>query len=437
MRSLVRIQYVPHSESPRRKSGVFPLNRIHPVMGRTFAEYPEMLRTLRPFIIFASLLVLAAFALEHLNGRFWLNDFRVYYMAADNLRHGLPIYNVVFGEDTGLYKYVPFALYFFIPLTFLPYTVAAAVHFLLMGIMLMACFVVIERTLVRIGGPVRRPALRATLGLLCIAVLLVRELHLGNINLGLILLAYWGVERHLAGKPLPAGIALGVAWLIKPYLLLMLVPLVVRREWKVVRTAFASMLAGILLPMLQEGPAGWWSRLSDWVDAIVRHNKTIESPDTITSMLSSNFNIPPSFLLGLAIIAVAGILVALFTWTNMRRPAGSKYDLMDRALELWLACAVVPNLVITDQQHFMFSLPLILYILAWLFTRKDRWSMVLLIVTMLLYATRSSDLWGSGPEHFLAGHGVLGSGNLFLIALVWLVHSRWTNRSGATPHPHG
>jgi hypothetical protein len=52
-----------------------------------------MLRRLRPFVLFAVALVLAALALELINGRFWLNDFRVYYMAADNMRHGLPIYN--------------------------------------------------------------------------------------------------------------------------------------------------------------------------------------------------------------------------------------------------------------------------------------------------------------------------------------------------------
>ena len=87
-----------------------------------------MFRPLRPFYIFAAVLVLAALVLEQVNGRFWLNDFRVYYMAATNLRDGLPIYGVVFGEDTGLYKYLPFALYFFVTLTYFDFLTAATVH---------------------------------------------------------------------------------------------------------------------------------------------------------------------------------------------------------------------------------------------------------------------------------------------------------------------
>lgn len=387
------------------------------------APLHPMFRPLRPFYIFAAVLVLAALVLEQVNGRFWLNDFRVYYMAATNLRDGLPIYGVVFGEDTGLYKYLPFALYFFVPLTYFDFQTAATVHWLLMGAMLMACFAVMERAMVRIVGPVRRPALRATLGLLCIVVLLVRELHLGNINLGLIFLVLLGVERHLAGKPCSAGIALGIAWLIKPYLLLMIVPLVVRRAWKTLGIAFAAMGAGLLLPMLNEGPAGWLEQLREWGQAVARHNLTIESPDRLGSILANTFHTAHSTALDLALIALAGALLAAVTWTNMRRE-NPKDPIADRALELWTACALVPNLVITDQQHFMFSLPLILYILARLFTHKDTLVLVLFLLALVPYATRSSDLWGTALEDALMGHGVLGMGNLFLVAVAWTAHAR-------------
>lgn len=383
-----------------------------------------MFRQLRPFFVFATVLVLAALALEHINGRFWLNDFRVYYMAATNLREGLPIYGVVFGEDTGLYKYLPFPLYFFIPLTYLDFQTAATVHWLLMGAMLMACFAVMERAIVRAVGPVPKPALRAMLGLLCIAVLLVRELHLGNINLGLLFLVLFGVERHLSGKPWAAGISLGIAWLIKPYLLLMIVPLVVRRSWKTLGAAFAAMLAGLLLPMMQEGPAHWWEMLQEWGRAVARHNLTIESPDRLGAIITKLFHTAPSTTLDLALIALAGALLAAATWYGMRHELAGNVA-ADRAMELWTACAVVPNLVITDQQHFMFTLPLVLYILARLFERNDRLVLVLFLLALIPYATRSSDLWGSALEDAFTGHGVLGSGNLFLVSVAWVAHIRY------------
>ncbi len=383
-----------------------------------------MLRSLRPFYIFAALLVLAALVLEHINGRFWLNDFRVYYMAATDLRHGLPIYGVVFGEDTGLYKYLPFPLYFFVPFTFLSFTVAATIHWLLMGILLIACFPAMERALSRLEGPVPKPALRSTLGLLCIAVLLVRELHLGNINLGLLFLVIWGVERLLAGKTRVAGLALGIAWLIKPYLLLMVVP-VIRREWKVLGTAGAGMAVGLLLPMLVEGPSKWWAMLVEWGQAVARHNLTIESPDRISAILASNLHLSPTTWIDLLFIVFAGVILAVVTWYYAKGDNGKPSVQADRAMVLWTASAIVPNLVITDQQHFMFTLPLILYIIAGLFKYRDRWVLLLFLIAMLPYATRSSDLWGSALENTLAGHGVLGMGNLFLIGAAWLAHTRW------------
>lgn len=385
-----------------------------------------MLRSLRPFYILATLLVLAALVLEQINGRFWMNDFRVYYMAATNLRHGLPIYDVVFGEDTGLYKYLPFPLYFFIPFTFLSFKVAATIHWLLMGALLIACFAAMERAVQRLEGPVPKPALRSVLGLLCIAVLLVRELHLGNINLGLIFLVIWGVERILAGKERVAGLALGIAWLIKPYLLLMVVPLVIRREWKVLGTALAGMAAGLLLPMMVEGPTDWRAMLGEWAQAVLRHNLTIESPDRITAILAANLHVEQGVGTGIVLIGLAGGVLALVAWYNKaERGPGTASSQVDRAMELWTASAIVPNLVITDQQHFMFTLPLVLYILAGLFIRRDHLVLLLFLVAMLPYATRSSDLWGSSLENTLAGHGVLGMGNLFLIGVAWLAHIRW------------
>jgi hypothetical protein len=385
-----------------------------------------MYRPLRPFMLVLALLVLAALILEHLNGRFWLNDFRVYYMAADNLRHGLPYYGVVFGEDTGLYKYLPFPLWFFVPYTWLSYTVAGTLHFLLMGILLGACFVVLERSLVLGMGPLPKPSWRSAAGLLCTAVLFARELHLGNINTGLMFLAFWGVERQLSGKPVQAGLAWGVAWLIKPYLLLMAVPLVVRREWKTLWYAGGAMFTGLLLPMVHDGPAGWWARLQEWGQAVARHNGTLESPDRIGAILQADLGIPASVGLDLAFIGAAVVLLAWITWRQTRHHAPDPP--MDRAMELWTACALVPNLVITDQQHFMFALPLVLYVLAWLFVRQDKTVGMLFLVAMVLYATRSSDLWGRELEGWFTAHGVLGSGNLLLMGVAWLVHARRSAR---------
>src|SRR5690606_22769708 len=151
------------------------------------------------------------------------------------------------------------------------------------------------------------------LGLLCIAVLLVRELHMGNINIGLILLAALGVERFLAGKPVQAGISWGIVWLIKPYLLLMIVPLVVRREWKVLRTGGAAMLAGLLLPLPVEGTQVWWELLRELGHSMLYQTQVMESPDRIAAILGKPFGLATNTWADAAFIAVAGLLLAGFS----------------------------------------------------------------------------------------------------------------------------
>lgn len=381
----------------------------------------DIFRRLFPFFLLVALLVAASLALEFANGRFWVNDFRVYYMAASNLRHGLPIYGEVFGEDTGLYKYAPVVLYFFQPYTFLPFRVAGILQVLVIGVLVMACFAVIERSLAHLRANVAHPMLRAVLGLLCIAVLLTRELHMGNINMGLVLLAALGVERLLAGEKAQAGIALGVVWLIKPYLLLMLVPLVIRREWKVLRTAVAAMLFGLLAPLPIEGPRQWWALLREWGQSMFYHTQVMASPDRIGAILGKPFGLAANTWTDALFIALAGLFLAWLAFRNHRREPHAEASRRNTAFELWTAMAMVPNLVITDQQHFMFSLPLILLTLAYLFSKRDLYVLTAFLSAMLLYGTRSSDLWGSKVENGMVGWGVLGLGNIFLLMVAFAV----------------
>jgi len=70
---------------------------------------------LAPFRWTALFVLVLALVLEVVNGRFWLNDLKVYVMAADALRQGQPVYGLPFGLDTGFYKYAPGVLYLFLP----------------------------------------------------------------------------------------------------------------------------------------------------------------------------------------------------------------------------------------------------------------------------------------------------------------------------------
>src|ERR1035437_3870896 len=97
------------------------------------------------FILLALFICIADGLIENLNGRFWLNDFRVYYSAAQQAYTGAKVYGIPFGLDTGFYKYSPFMLLAFMPSVFISYPAASLVHFGLSSILLVLTFLLLQK----------------------------------------------------------------------------------------------------------------------------------------------------------------------------------------------------------------------------------------------------------------------------------------------------
>jgi Glycosyltransferase family 87 len=353
---------------------------------------------LRPFALISTFLVMAALVIEVINGRFWLSDFEVYWSAADALIHHEAVYGVAFGEETGFYKYAPVVAMAFAPAALLPYPLAALLHALLIAVALVLVVVDVERTLMRhvFLAYAPRMLLRALLLLVCIAVLLTRELHLGNINLWLVLGAVVAMRKSLEGNSHGAGVLFGLLWLIKPYLLLLAVPLVMRKRVPELAIAAITMVVGLLIPLVVLGPERGWELHQQWFNAMAQHSSYLTSPDTVPALLNTwSGGAIAGVWVGYTCIALAGVGLILLGWRGSR--SSSTPSAQARFyLETSTALALVPNLVITDQEHFLFSIPLLAWLVAHFFWAERGWiPLTLFIVALLLYATRSSDLWGS------------------------------------------
>lgn len=382
-----------------------------------------MPRESRPLVLIIALLVSTALVLELVNGRFWLNDFRVYYSAASALLKGDQVYGVPFGEDTGFYKYAPVVAMGFVPFALLPYSIAAILHFVLMGVALVIAFTRLEPLLMRhaFGTYPPRILLRGVLGLLCIAVLLSRELHLGNINLWLVLGVVLATQATLEENDGLAGLLFGALWLVKPYLAFMAIPLVVAARWYILRNAVVAASVGILLPALFVGPYTWLRLHEEWLAAMGAHSGYLSSPDTFVALASVYGDTRSPFQHPRLAIAIAGTAFAALCWWLRRRSGNDDRSLM---LQIWTAFALVPHLVITDQEHFLYSLPLIAFVLGILFRGRHPFSAALFAIGMIGYATRSSDLWGSALEGRWVAAGALGLGNLLLVICAWTIPRR-------------
>jgi hypothetical protein len=91
--------------------------------------------------------------------------------------------------------------------------------------------------------------------------------------------------------------------------------------------------------------------------------------------------------------------------------------------------ALIPNLVITDTEHFLYSLPLVLLVMGYLLTQKRALFVLLAIPCFMLYAGTSTDLMGTGLSDWLKARGSIGIGNLGIIALSVFVFTRLTEKS--------
>ena len=385
---------------------------------------------LAPFRWTVVLVLALAMVLEMVNGRFWLNDLRVYVMAADALRHGQVVYGIPFGLDTGFYKYAPGLLYLFIPYTFIPFTAACVLHFILISAALLSVFQRMERLLMRYILHVHPPriVLRAFLGFLCVAVHVVRELHLGNVNVLLLWCIMVAVEAMLEERDIPAGLLLGLAIFVKPYLLLSLVPVVVLRRTAVLGWALVAVTIGLALPLLIEGPTTGWSLNGSWITAMRAHGDYLISANTLRSLLSHVVGRQLPAFWDLFFIAAAGVLVTGVTWMDRQKDQGRSLILGSS-----VALACVPLLVVTDVQHFLLALPLILWTLAQLFRRPSPLRAFAFTVAMLAYGTDSTDLWGPELASRLEQAGLVGWGTLLLLSTALLPHGL-PHKARLSPH---
>lgn len=358
----------------------------------------------RVLVLVLAFFLLLMFTLENINGRFWLNDFKVMYQAADAYLHGKTVYGVSFGLETGYYKYSPVTLFFFVPFTFLPYEWAAIVQFFLIGL----AFMGIIRRLTRLlgnGFPNDTRYWFYLVFFVSIVVHFTRELHLGNVNVFLIFLIiqallFWKIEKYVQGALLMA-----VVLLTKPYFLVLALPFILTLKWRELFYTGLSVLTLVLFSFILDGWNNAGNLYQEWFKAMLDHSSYLTSDHTVFSILEQFTGIHVSSNLTLLIFAGTAIILMLILFLSWKKTekSGHKMDLVH--FSLFVLIAITPNFLITDTEHFLFAIPIIWFLSLHFFTMS--WSEKnILFIGILLYAFNPVKEWGT-----------LGIGNLLLVVL--------------------
>ncbi len=381
----------------------------------------EIDRSIKYFIFISLLLFTAILIVEKINGRFWLNDFKVFYEAAKALLANEKVYGIPFGLETGFYKYSPFTLLFFIPFTLIPYNIASIIDFILIASATISTIVLLVQIIRKNNGlPSPPKTITYLLILLCVINHLVRELHLGNTNMILLLLLTLSIKLALESKYISSSALLAITILTKPYFLICLLPYLLIKKYKSIVYVFVWLLAFVIVSGAAIGFEKSFSLYSEWILAMKEHSTYLSSNHTFFALLSFyiGVKIPSSF--GIIILGIIGILSFAYLWlkNGKNQIEVSKNFEQVFLLYYFILIALIPSILITDTEHFLFSLPLIVLLFLKVKQENKFAYTIFFIVLMFLYGGNSSDLLGKSLAGKVEDWGLLGIGNLIIIFVV-------------------
>jgi hypothetical protein len=181
---------------------------------------------------------------------------------------------------------------------------------------------------------------------------------------------------------------------------------------------------GFLIPALFVGFAKDLSLYHEWFNTIITHNNYFfDQRDTIHIIFYSSFVkyflTDPGLGFTAVMIAIIALLILVFVLWNLKNERLStvkELPKIDFTFEFLLIIALVPNLVLTDTEHFMFSIPLVVFILIYLFNSKNTWLLVISIIAFFFYLGHLGDLLGNASD-LITDNGGLGIGNILVVGI--------------------
>jgi len=372
------------------------------------------------YILFVILILLADFVVENINHKFQQNDFKVYYEAAKALTGGQPVYGVAFSLGSGYFKYSPFTAMLFYPLTLLPYYVAGIIEFIFTSVAIILTSITIANLLSTyvFKRESKYPNLILFLSFLCIITHMVRELELGNVNVLILFLLCLSLRFILQKKMAWAGLFIAIVIITKPFFVLVLIPLLMRRYFKTLFTTAISLVLFLILPALFLGIEKDLSLHREWLNAMLIHANAFPSPNTIDAVIRNNINSPLTASLQYIIMLFLLVPYVLFVRANIKNGVKNKDENSAGFVMEWFTLlAIIPSIFKTDTEHFLMTLPVILFILIHLFSHRNTTLTVTFILLIILYAGNSSDLLGKELSIKVYNLGILGISNVLLTGM--------------------
>lgn len=364
-------------------------------------------------LLFTALMILV----EIKNGKFWTNDFKVYYDATNDFFNGNSPYIKPYGLGSGFFKYPPTTLYFFLIVSKFSYFTAQLIHASVLLIALIIGITGLHKILFYQTIDQRKKRGLLYLSFVFIAVHLVREFHMGNVNLVLFALFVLGLKAFIAKKSFQLALFWSLMVILKPIVILAFIPLLFFQQWKTIFAMIAFGFTFLVIPLIHKGWSGGINLWKEWLVAIGQHGDYIVSENSFKYLSMYYFGIQSAWIP--SIIGLI-LLVVLFFITKQIQKLNALSFLEWSALFL----AFTPNFFVTDTEHFLLSLPLILVLLKRLLVLKSSFLWGLFMLFMLPFSLKSNDLLGKTLSTMANEAGWLGLGNFAMVLFFCILSFR-------------
>jgi len=368
-----------------------------------------------PWIGFGLLAVVAVLAFARRSHR-EMYDFEVYRVAGVRAAAAEPLYRAEDGHWQ--FKYLPAFALAIAPLAQLPPVAArAAWFFLSVGLVVL----LVNRSYALMPGRRRGAWFVIGLAVLAMGKFYVREVGLGQSNVLLAVLVLAAVACWYRARDAAAGALLAAATVVKPYAVLFLPYLVMRRKWRGAASYGGVMLAALVLPALRYGWSGNLGELRGWwtvVTTSTAPNLAGQDNISIAGMYAAWLGVGPAA--GWLSMVTAGVLVLACAWAVWKGAGRASAEYLDAAVLLFAIPLLSPQ---GWDYVLLVSTPAVMLLLDrnGEFRPALRW---LLVASLALAGLSFWDVLGREPYRALMMSRVMTVGALFQAGLVILLRAR-------------
>ena len=227
------------------------------------------------------------------------------------------------------------------------------------------------------------------------------------------------MESMIKRRSLQAAFYLSMVLIIKPHFLIFTPMLLFSGFIFTFFLTFAFVVILNVLPFLYFGTQNYLILLQEWVMTMTLHNSDnsfLNSPNTFHHWLFQIINDSIPYIPSIISVSVIILLLILLLILRKRKAFQSDNNSF-YVFSALVLISIIPNVTVTDTEHFLLALPLVVFLNIVLHKRRFGLFNFLIIISFIFYGFNWFDLWGREISTLLHNWGVLGIGNLAIIAL--------------------